>query len=424
MDEGNLSQIIIVVICVIFSAFFSATETAFSTINKVRMKNLANNGSKRAADVLRLTENYGKLISTILIGNNIVNITASSVAVVVFTKYLGSHGASVSTAVMTIVILIFGEITPKSVAKDFPERFAMFVVPVVKFFCFILTPINFVFSAWKSLVSKAIRTKNDESKGLTEEELLTIVEEAQDDGGIDDDEGELIRNAIEFNNIQVSDVDTPRVDIVAVDENADRDEIDKAFCESNFTRLPVYSENIDNIIGIINQKDFYNSSKYKGDIREIMSKPLYVIPNMKISELLPLLQSNKTHLAVVSDEYGGTEGIITIEDILEELVGEIWDEHDEVVEEFKKTGENEYIVMGSADLEDMFEFFDLDFDEDEFENNTVGGWIVEEMNRIPVAGDSFVYKNLTVKVTEVSSQRVIAADIKIKPDDTEEKEDK
>ena len=200
---------------------------------------------------------------------------------------------------------------------------------------------------------------SDESRGLTEEELLTMVEEAQDDGGINDEEGELIRNAIEFNDIQVTDVHTPRVDVVAIDETDSREEIDRVFCESNFTRLPVYRDTIDNIIGIINQKDFYNSNKFKGDIKDIISKPLYVIPNMKISELLPLLQANKTHIAVITDEYGGTVGIVTLEDILEELVGEIWDEHDEVVEDFIKISDTEYKVMGSADLDDLFDLFDM-----------------------------------------------------------------
>ena len=253
MDGDNLGQIIFLVILIMFSAFFSATETAFSSINKIRMKNMANNGDKKAASVLELIENYDKFLSTILIGNNIVNISASSLAAVLFISHFPKHGASISTAVMTIVVLIFGEITPKSIAKDFPEKFAMFSVPFVKVLCFILSPINFIFSSWKRLLSKVF--VSDESRGLTEEELLTMVEEAQDDGGINDEEGELIRNAIEFNDIQVTDVHTPRVDVVAIDETDSREEIDRVFCESNFTRLPVYRDTIDNIIGIINQKD-------------------------------------------------------------------------------------------------------------------------------------------------------------------------
>ena len=418
MDGDNLGQIIFLVILIMFSAFFSATETAFSSINKIRMKNMANNGDKKAVAVLELNEKYDKLISTILIGNNIVNITASSVATVLFLVYFPKNGATISTVVTTIVVLIFGEITPKSIAKDFPEKFAMAVVPFVKVLCIILSPINFVFSSWKNLISKVF--KNDENRGLTEEELLTMVEEAQDDGGINDEEGELIRNAIEFNDIQVSDVHTPRVDVVAVDENDSREEIDRVFCESNFTRLPVYRDTIDNIIGVINQKDFYNSNKFKGNIKDIMSKPLYVIPNMKISELLQKLQTNKTHIAVITDEYGGTVGIVTLEDILEELVGEIWDEHDEIVEDFTKTGENEYRVLGSADLDDFFDLFDM---KNEFESSTVGGWITEEMNRFPKVGDSFMYKQLTVTVTKANSRRIYEADVKIdenyKPEEEE-----
>lgn len=418
MDGDNLGQIIFLVILIMFSAFFSATETAFSSINKIRMKNMANNGNKKAVAVLELNEKYDKLISTILIGNNIVNITASSVATVLFLVYFPKNGATISTVVTTIVVLIFGEITPKSIAKDFPEKFAMAVVPFVKVLCIILSPINFVFSSWKNLISKVF--KNDENRGLTEEELLTMVEEAQDDGGINDEEGELIRNAIEFNDIQVSDVHTPRVDVVAIDENDSREEIDRVFCESNFTRLPVYRDTIDNIIGVINQKDFYNSNKFKGNIKDIMSKPLYVIPNMKISELLQKLQTNKTHIAVITDEYGGTVGIVTLEDILEELVGEIWDEHDEIVEDFIKTGENEYRVLGSADLDDFFDLFDM---KNEFESSTVGGWITEEMNRFPKVGDSFVYKQLTVTVTKANSRRIYEADVKVDENYSPEEEE-
>ena len=357
------------------------------------------------------------LISTILIGNNIVNISASSLAAVVFIKYFPKHGATISTVVMTVLVLIFGEITPKTLAKDFPEKFAMAVVPLVNFFCIVLSPLNFIFSLWRKFLGKIF--VSDEERGLTEEELLTMVEEVQDDGGINNEEGELIRNAIEFNDIQVTDVHTPRVDIVAVEEDTDRDEIDKVFCESNFTRLPVYKDTIDNIIGIINQKDFYNSNKFKGDIKDIMSKPLYVIPNMKISELLTLLQTNKTHIAVITDEYGGTLGIVTLEDILEELVGEIWDEHDEVVEDFIKTGENEYRVMGGANLDDMFDLFEM---KNDFESSTVGGWITEEMNRFPKVGDSFVYKQLTVTVTKANSRRIYEAIVKVDPDYKDEED--
>lgn len=417
MDTDNLGPIIILIILIAFSSFFSATETAFSTINKIRMKNMANNGNKKAAAVLELNEKYDKLISTILIGNNIVNISASSLAAVVFIKYFPKHGATISTVVMTVLVLIFGEITPKTLAKDFPEKFAMAVVPLVNFFCIVLSPLNFIFSLWRKFLGKIF--VSDEERGLTEEELLTMVEEVQDDGGINNEEGELIRNAIEFNDIQVTDVHTPRVDIVAVEEDTDRDEIDKVFCESNFTRLPVYKDTIDNIIGIINQKDFYNSNKFKGDIKDIMSKPLYVIPNMKISELLTLLQTNKTHIAVITDEYGGTLGIVTLEDILEELVGEIWDEHDEVVEDFIKTGENEYRVMGGANLDDMFDLFEM---KNDFESSTVGGWITEEMNRFPKAGDSFVYKQLTVTVTKANSRRIYEAIVKVDPDYKDEED--
>jgi len=418
MDPDTYSSIIILAVLILFSAFFSATETAFSSFNRLKMKSMANNGNKKAAKVMDISEKFDKFLSTVLIGNNIVNIAASSMATVLFIKNFPVYGASISTAVMTIVVLIFGEITPKTIANDFPERFAMFSVPFVKFLIVVLTPVTFIFSLWRNLLGKVF--VNNDERGLTEEELLTMVEEVQDDGGINDEEGELIRNAIEFNDIEVTDVHTPRVDVIAIDETDSVEEIERVFCESGFSRLPVYRETIDNIIGIINQKDFYNSEKFGGKIENIMSKPLYVIPTMKISELLSQLQSNKTHMAIITDEYGGTMGIVTLEDILEELVGEIWDEHDEIVEDFIEIGENEYRVMGGADLDDMFDMFGM---KDEFETNTVGGWITEELNRFPKVGDCFTYKQLTVTVTKLNARRIHEAVIKVDPEYTEEEDD-
>lgn len=411
MDSDSIGQILFIAMLILMSAYFSASETAFFSMNKIRMKNMASNGNKRAELVLKLAENYDKLLSSILIGNNIVNIASSSIATVLFVRWLGNTGVSVSTAAMTVLVLVFGEITPKSLAKNMPERFALFSAPILRIINIILSPLNFVFLMWQKLVYKVIKPPED--KGVTEEELLTMVEEAQNDGEIDSHESELIRNAIEFNDIEVMDIYTNRVDVVAVDVNTDHDEIERIFREYGYSRLPVYKDSVDNIIGILNQKDFSNTSKDSCKIEKIMNTPVFIVPSMKISQLLTLLQKKKSHMAVIIDEYGGTVGIVTLEDILEELVGEIWDEHDEVIENIKKIGENKYKVLCSSDLDNMFETFNV---ENEFDIATVGGWVIKTFERIPEMGESFDYKNLHITVSKRDNRHIIEITVQITED--------
>lgn len=401
MDSDSISQIIFIAVLIMMSAYFSASETAFFSMNKIRMKSMASNGNKRAKLVLKLAEDYDKLLSTLLIGNNIVNIGSSALATVMFVKWLGNSGASASTAVMTVIVLIFGEITPKSMAKNSPESFAMFSAPILRVINIILSPLNFIFSGWQKLVHKLFKSQDD--RGVTEEELLTMVEEAQNDGGIDSHESELIRNAIEFNDIEVVDIHTNRVDVVAIDIEDSNEKVAKVFRENGYTRLPVYKDSIDNIIGILNQKDFNNAVNDGLTVEQVMSEPVFVIPSMKISQLLTLLQKEKSHMAVIIDEYGGTVGIVTLEDILEELVGEIWDEHDEVVESIVKLGENKYKVLCNSNLDNLFDMFGL---KNDYDISTVGGWVVEKFERIPDEGDSFRYENLRVVVTKRDSRHV------------------
>lgn len=293
MDSDSITQIIFIAILVIMSSYFSASETAFFSLNKIRIKSMAANGNKRAELVMKLAENYDKLLSSILIGNNIVNIASSAIATVLFVRLLGDKGVSVSTAVMTILVLIFGEITPKSIAKNSPERFALFSAPILRVINVILTPLNFVFSMWQKLVYLVIKPADD--RGVTEEELLTMVEEAQNDGEIDSHESELIRNAIEFNDIEVIDIHTNRVDVVAVDVESENDEVEKLFRESGYSRLPVYRDSIDNIIGILNQKDFNNAVNDKLSIEQVMNEPVFVIPSMKISPAYAFAEAEITH---------------------------------------------------------------------------------------------------------------------------------
>lgn len=408
MDSDSIGQILFIAMLILMSAYFSASETAFFSMNKIRMKNMASNGSKRAELVLKLAENYDKLLSSILIGNNIVNIASSSIATVLFVKWLGNTGVSVSTAAMTVIVLIFGEITPKSLAKNMPEQFALFSAPILRVINIILSPLNLIFSLWQKLVYKVVKPPKD--RGVTEEELLTMVEEAQNDGEINPYESELIRNAIEFNDIEVIDIHTNRVDVIAVDLNTSNEEIERIFREHGYSRLPVYKDSIDNIVGILNQKDFNNASKDDFKIKKIMNTPVFVVPAMKISQLLTLLQKKKSHMAVIIDEYGGTVGIVTLEDILEELVGEIWDEHDEVIENIKKIGDNKYKVLCSSDLDNMFETFNV---ENEFDIATVGGWVIQTFERIPEFGESFDYKNLHITVSKRDNRHIIEITVEI-----------
>jgi putative hemolysin len=403
MDSGSITLIITLGVLLLMSAYFSATETAFSSLNRIRVKNLAENGDKKAELTLKLYENYDTLLSSILIGNNIVNILLASLATVLFIGYFGDIGITISTIVMTILVLTFGEITPKSLAKEYPESFAMLSAPFIKVIMILLTPVNFLFSQWKKLLLKII--KKDEQQGITEGEFLTIVDEAEHDGGIDEHDGELIRSVIEFNDLEAISILTPRVDVVAVSIDESKRAINKSFVDSEYSRLPVFKDSIDNIVGFIHHKDFINYVMRGGKAVEDILKPcICVMPSMKISKLLKVLQKEQSHIAVVTDEFGGTVGIVTMEDIIEELVGEIWDEHDEVIEEFEKINENEYKIVCSTDLEDMFEFFSISGDSD---STTVCGWVIEHLDKIPSEGDSFEYENLTVVVSKTDSRRVL-----------------
>ena len=416
---SNTSYIIIMIVLVIFSAYFSATETAFSSLNRTRLKALAEKGDKRAKRAYEISERYDKLISTILIGNNIVNIALASLGTVLFVKLCGDAGATVSTVVITVVVLIFGEISPKSIAKDCPEKFAMFSAPFLRLCIWILMPLNVVFSAWKRLLTRLLKTESDSK--MSQEELLMLVEEVQQDGSIDENEGELLTNVIEFSNIEAEDILTHRVDLEAVSVEADKREIAEVFHTSKFSRILVYRESIDNIIGVIHQKDFYTGMGVTSKaIEDIITPVIFVLRNEKISDMLEKLQKSKSHMAVVLDEYGGTYGIVTMEDILEELVGEIWDEHDEVVESIRKCGDA-YIVNAAMDFDDFCEYFDI---ETESDSTSLSGWIMEQMEKIPEAGESFKFENLTVTVTSVDNHRISEARVLRRPKAAEDSGDK
>lgn len=419
--------IIIMVALVIMSAYFSATETAFSTANKTKLKTLAEKNNKSAKRVLKLLDKYDRLLSTILIGNNIVNIALSSIATVYFIDLLkdGDYahlGATVATAVTTVVVLIFGEISPKSVAKDFPERFAMFSSPFIQFLIYLLLPINVIFSLWKKLLSKVFKKKEDEDK-MSQEELLMLVEEVEQEGSIDENEGDLLRNAIEFRERRASDILTHRMDLEAVPNDATMDEIADKFSNSQFSRLLVYRDSIDTIIGAIHQKDFFGKNGVTTKtLDELMTPVVYVQHTERINDLLMQMQKNKTHIAVILDEYGGTLGIVTMEDILEELVGEIWDEHDEVEEDFEELGEDRYLVDCSVNLDDVAEKFDMEI---ESESGTLAGFVMEKFGGIPEEGEVYTDDNMTITVQEKDVQRIMKVEIELHhPEEDEEDDEK
>ena len=409
LDSASIGMLVTLVVLVAMSAYFSATETAFTSQNRIRLRTKADNGSLRAAKTLELAEEYDKLLSTILIGNNIVNITATTVATVLCTKWFRQYGPTVSTVALTVIILIFGEITPKSLAKEMPERCAMFAYPLLKLLMVVLTPMNFLFTQWKRLLGRVFRSGGDD--GITEEELVGMVDQAETEGGLDEHESDLIRNAIEFNDLEVSEILTPRVDLVAAEEDSTMEEVAALFAESGYSRIPIYHETIDNIVGVVHEKDFY-AARYRGEtmVSNIKAPVFYTTGNTKISELLRILQKNKAHMAVVVDEYGGTEGIATLEDIVEELVGEIWDEHDEVIENFQKQPDGSYLIACSADLDDMYDLFQV---KGTCDAATVSGWVMEQVGRVPEVGDHFQAEGLDVTVTKVEHRRVLEIKVRV-----------
>jgi CBS domain containing-hemolysin-like protein len=401
------------VILVLCSSFFSGAETAFSSLNRVKLKSMMKDDSsnKKIKRALALSENYDTVLSTVLIGNNIVNIACTSLATLFFTGVLGDNsdlGATVSTIVMTVVVLIFGEVTPKTYAKEKAEKVAIIIAPIIQFFIVVFTPLNIFFKGWKRLMNKFLKT--GESNTVTEEELKTYVDEAHTGGEIDENESELIRSSIEFDDIDVGDILVPRVDVEAVDKYAPLDEIERVFNSTNFSRLPVYIDDIDNIVGVIHHRDFELARKRNlKSLRTVLKPVPAVSPDTKISKLLRIFQKNKTHLAVVIDEFGGTEGIVTLEDILEELVGEIWDEHDEVQNDIEQISDNEYIVQGSMSVYDFYEYFGIHNEEKEI--STVNGWIMKNTDKIPREGDTFTLNGITALVLSVDGKR--AQEIKI-----------
>jgi len=416
------TYIIAIVILTLFSGLFSATETAYSSSSKIRLKNMANDGNTKASSVLVILDDFDKFLTSVLIGNNIVNIASATISTLLFSLILkGGKGPTVSTIVITVITLLFGEIAPKSLAKQAPEKFACATVGVVNFFEFVFTPLTIVLKGWTWLVNHFAHIEQDE--GDISDELITMVDEAEKDGNLEEHESDLISAAIEFNDLDVKDVLTPRVDIVAVNIASSHEQIEKAFRFNSFSRLPVYENTVDNIVGVIHEKDFYELMYHnnKGPIRRIIKPVIYTSPNTQISTCMKQLQAAKLHMAVVLDEYGGTEGIITLEDIIEELVGEIWDEHDVVEDFYTKVDDYTWMVKGDAEIDDLIDRFGVE--DEEFDFITVSGWAIAELHHIPKVNEEFDYKNLHVTITKADQRKVLEVKVEIQKEEEDKEND-
>lgn len=414
----HLPLTIAIVVLVILSAFFSGTETAFSKANKIKLKSMAALGKKNAKAVSKFAdESYDKLVTAILVGNNIVNISASALGTILFGRLIADQNlaTTVSTAVLTVVVLLFGEITPKYLASVYPEKFCFFFYPLMQLFFWILFPICKIFDGYKAVLKKIFKLQKDET--VTDEELMSLVDEAEEDGTLKEDESELVRSALEFDDMKVEDILVPRVDVQAVEEGSTMEEVREAFQKTGYSRLPVYRETIDNVVGLIHERDFFigyvNGEK---EIKHLVQDIVFTTEYTRISALLRQLQKRKIHMAAVSDEYGGLVGIVTMEDVLEELVGEIWDEHDEEKALFGKIADGEYWVDGKCELADFFALYEMDGEEDECESNTVGGWVTERYGAIPPVGETLRFKNLEIKVVKATEQKVLKVRTKFNED--------
>lgn len=418
MDSSSGLSYLLVVICVALSAFFSGSETALTSVNKIRLKNMAENGNQKAAKTLRIAENYESMISTVLIGNNIVNIASASLATVIFTVLLGAEkGAAVSTVVMTVVVLICGEVLPKNYAKSNADSLAMAVSGPISVLMVIFKPLVAILNALARFMAKFTGSEDSEKPSVTEEELKYIVESIEDEGVLEERESDLVQSALELDEIEVQEILTPRVDMIALDVEDSWEEILELAKNSKVSRIPVYENTVDNIIGLVHVRDILEDeiSNTEHDIRSLLTRCLFVHKTMNISRLLEKLRKEKMPLAIVTDDYGGTMGLITIEDIVEELVGEIWDEYDEFEEELVKKSDSVYEVSGDYNVYDLMEELDEENRSFESDYNTVSGWTLEQLEHIPQVEESFVYRNLRVTVTAMDEQRITKLKIEILP---------
>lgn len=423
-------DVFIIVVLLLFSAIFSASETAYNSVNKARLRSIADDGNKRAIMAIKISDNFDKALTTILIGNNIVNLTASALTTILVTQRFGIQYVAAGTAIITVVVILVGEIIPKNLANEFPEVFSLFIAFPLNALIVLFTPIVWILLKLKNFII-FLCGGEDKQPSLTEEELMYIIDEIEDEGVLNEEESDLVKSALEFHDISISEILIPRVNVVAVDIEDSVEEIKDAFLSSHFSRLPVYEKTIDNIVGIIHQKNFFDMYlEGKRDINEILQKPLFIFGLTAISEIMREMQKTKNHMAIVVDQYGGTQGIVTMEDIIEELVGEIYDETDEEDNSFVKLDEeNEYEVSADLSVRDFLEKIDLDDEEIETDCTSIGGLVMENLDHIPESGEVVDCGRFTFKVVSADEQkieriRITVNDVEDEDDEDDDKSDK
>ena len=414
METSDIIQLVIVIILLSASAFFSSAETALMTSNKLRMRNLAENGDKRAAKVLKVTENTDKMLSAILIGNNIVNLTASSISTALTLKIFGSKLVGIATGILTFLILVFGEITPKNVASKNAEKMALIYIGVISFLVTLLTPVIFIVNTVSKFVISIFNKNSDDNNAVTEEELRAMVEYSHEEGVIENEEKKMIVNVVDFGDTVAGDIMVPRVDMVMVDEKSSYEEILQVFREERYTRIPVYEETPDNVIGILNVKDFLLiEDKENFIMKELLREPLYTYEYKKTSALMMDMRKTGANIVIVLDEYGITAGLITLEDMLEEIVGEIRDEFDADEDEgITKVSDLEYLIDGSTNLDDINDRIGLSLSSEEYES--IGGLIMEKLGRLPVEGEIINFDNIVLTVKKMDHARIEKVCLKLK----------
>ena len=414
METSDIIQLVIVIILLSASAFFSSAETALMTSNKLKMRNLAENGDKRAAKVLKVTENTDKMLSAILIGNNIVNLTASSISTALTLKIFGSKLVGIATGILTFLILVFGEITPKNVASKNAEKMALAYIGVISFLVTLLTPVIFIVNTVSKFVISIFNKNSDDNNAVTEEELRAMVEYSHEEGVIENEEKKMIVNVVDFGDTVAGDIMVPRVDMVMVDEKSSYEEILQVFREERYTRIPVYEETPDNVIGILNVKDFLLiEDKENFIMKELLREPLYTYEYKKTSALMMDMRKTGANIVIVLDEYGITAGLITLEDMLEEIVGEIRDEFDADEDEgITKVSDLEYLIDGSTNLDDINDRIGLSLSSEEYES--IGGLIMEKLGRLPVEGEIINFDNIVLTVKKMDHARIEKVCLKLK----------
>ena len=408
MDSSFTWQLVILVILIALSSFFSAAETVLMSLNKIRIRHLVDENIKGAKLLEKLTNAPNKLLGSILIGNNIVNIGASALASSLAMKLFGDSGVALATGVMTVLVLIFGEITPKTIAKQKSEQISLRIIKIINIVVKVLTPLVFVFTQISQVFIKLLGAEPDVNESfITQEELKTMVGVSEEEGVLEEEEKEMIFNVFEFGDLQVKDVMIQRVDIVAVNVDVTYDEILDVIKQEQFSRIPVYNETIDDIVGVLNIKDLLfisDEDKKNFDIKKFMRDPFYTFEFKKVMELFAEMKKSRNHISIVLDEYGGTVGIATIEDLVEEVVGEIEDEYDQEEKEIQCINEKEYMLEGSTRLHDIKDIIGLDLESDEFDS--IGGLIIGELGRFPEEKEEVTYNNIKFIVEEVDKNRI------------------